>query len=73
MRYYLQRQKDEQLAHVSLLERIRASKSSDLLVVAFSGGATNKIGLARLNSVECSQSTKGSTSLRIGSNRDVLL
>ena len=33
---------------ISSLERIHASKSSDVLVVAFSGGATNKIGLARL-------------------------
>jgi hypothetical protein len=39
---------DPRAGGITSLEHIRGNKSSDALIVAFSGGATNKIGLARL-------------------------
>ncbi len=39
---------DPRAGGITSIEDIRGSQSSDTLVVAFSGGATNKIGLARL-------------------------
>ena len=40
--------RDPRAGGITSLERIRGAKRSSALVVAFSGGATNKIGLARL-------------------------
>ena len=39
---------DPHAGGINSIEDIREAQSSDTLIVAFSGGATNKIGLARL-------------------------